>query len=90
MISDCRQLNEARRLQSEGYVLIRVTCPDAIRIDRAIKSGDRFEYADLVHGTETELDDWPADYTFDNSGSLDELYAQIDAMMRALRGADVA
>lgn len=91
VISDCRQLNEARRLQSEGYVLIRVTCPDAIRIDRAIKSGDRFEYADLMHGTETELDEWSADYTIANDGSLAELYAKVDAVMVALReGGEVA
>ncbi|SDW23218.1 hypothetical protein [Paenibacillus sp. PDC88] len=85
VISDVRQLNEAWRLQSEGYVLIRVEAPDAIRIDRAVKSGDRFDYADLMHGTETELDDWPADYTIANDCSLDELYAKVDAVVAALR-----
>lgn len=85
VVSDVRQFHEIEALKSRGYVLIRVTCPDAIRIDRAIKSGDRFEYADLMHGTETELDDWPADYTIANDGSLDELYAQVDAVISAIK-----
>lgn len=83
VICDVRQLNEAQTLQSAGYLLIRVTAPDAIRIDRAIKSGDKFEYTDLMHGTETELDDYPADFTVDNGGTLDELYAQIDTILEA-------
>lgn len=84
VICDVRQLNEAQTLQSAGYLLIRVTAPDAIRINRAIKSGDKFEYTDLMHGTETALDDYPADFTVDNGGTLDELYAQIDMIMEAV------
>ncbi|CAM2952929.1 adenylate kinase [Paenibacillus sediminis] len=85
VISDVRQPNEATTLSSAGYVLIRVEAPDAVRIDRAIKSGDTFAYADLMHGTETALDAYPADFTVDNGGSLDELYAQIDAILEVLR-----
>ncbi|MEK4360841.1 adenylate kinase [Paenibacillus sp. FSL M7-1455] len=84
VITDVRQANEYDALKSAGYTLIRVTAPDAIRIDRAIKSGDKFEYTDLMHGTETELDDYPADFTVDNGGTLDELYAQIDTIMEAV------
>lgn len=84
VITDVRQLNEAKALAERSYLFIRVTAPDAIRIDRAIKSGDKFEYTDLMHGTETELDDYPADFTADNGGTLDELYAQIDTIMEAV------
>ncbi|WP_149093398.1 adenylate kinase [Paenibacillus terrae] len=86
VISDVRQPNEYDALKSAGYVLIRVEAPDAVRIDRAIKSGDVFNYADLVHGTETALDGLVADFTVDNSGSLDALHAQIDEIMRYLSG----
>ncbi|WP_235847605.1 nucleoside/nucleotide kinase family protein [Paenibacillus tuaregi] len=84
VISDVRQPNEYGRLNAEGYVLIRVECPDAIRIDRAIKSGDSFAYADLMHGTETALDGYATDFTVVNDAGLPELYAQIDEIMRYL------
>ncbi|MBE3649172.1 nucleoside/nucleotide kinase family protein [Paenibacillus polymyxa] len=86
VISDVRQPNEYAALQSAGYVLIRVEAPDAVRIDRAIKSGDVFNYADLVHDTETALDGYAADFTVDNSGSLDKLHAQIDEIVAYLSG----
>ncbi|WP_404592494.1 adenylate kinase [Paenibacillus sp. RC73] len=86
VVSDCRQPNEYAALQSAGYVLIRVEAPDAVRIDRAIKSGDVFNYADLAHDTETALDGFAADFTVDNSGSLDALHAQIDEIVAYLSG----
>jgi len=86
VITDVRQANEYHALKSAGYTLIRVTAPDAIRVDRAIKSGDKFDYSDLMHGTETELDDYSADFTVDNGGTLGRLYAQIDEIMAYLSG----
>ncbi|MDR9852919.1 adenylate kinase [Paenibacillus sp. VCA1] len=86
VITDVRQLNEAQALKSAGYTLVRVTAPDTVRIDRAIKSGDKFDYGDLMHGTETALDGFPADFTVDNGGTLDRLYAQIDEIMAYLSG----
>ncbi|WP_338532592.1 adenylate kinase [Paenibacillus peoriae] len=86
VISDVRQLNEAERLKVAGYVLIRVEAPDAVRIDRAIKSGDVFNYADLVHDTETALDRYAADFTVTNDGTLGKLHAQIDEIVAYLSG----
>lgn len=86
VISDVRQPNEYAALQSAGYVLIRVEAPDAVRIDRAIKSGDVFNYADLVHDTETALDGYVADFTVTNDGTLGKLHAQIDEIMHYLSG----
>jgi dephospho-CoA kinase len=86
VVSDVRQPNEYDALKSAGYVVIRVEAPDAVRIDRAIKSGDVFNYADLVHDTETALDGYVADFTVDNSGSLDKLHAQIDEIVAYLSG----
>lgn len=82
--TDVRQPNEYDALQSAGYVLIRVEAPDGLRIERAINSGDTFNYADLMHGTETALDGYEVDFTVVNDGSLAELYAQIDEIMAYL------
>ncbi|MGP0579169.1 adenylate kinase [Paenibacillus peoriae] len=86
VISDVRQPNEEEALTSAGYVLIRVEAPDAVRIDRAIKSGDVFNYTDLVHDTETALDGYAADFTVTNDGTLDKLHAQIDEILRKITG----
>lgn len=85
VISDVRQLNEAEALAARSYVLIRVTAPDGLRIERAVNSGDTFNYTDLAHGTETALDGYAADFTVTNDGTLAELYAQIDEIMGFLR-----
>lgn len=90
VISDVRQLNEADALQSAGYVLIRVTAPDGLRIERAVNSGDTFNYRDLAHGTETALDGYTADFTVTNDKSLAELYAQIDEIMAELNAKEAA
>lgn len=86
VVSDVRQPNEYDALKSAGYVLIRVEAPDAVRIDRAIISGDVFNYADLVHDTETALDGYAADFTVTNDGTLDALHAQIDEIVAYLSG----
>lgn len=90
VVTDTRQLNEAERLKAAGYVLIRVEAPEALRIHRAVTSGDRFNLRDLTHGTETALDDYAADFTVVNDAGLSELYAQIDEIVRQLSGSDAA
>lgn len=84
LISDLRQPNEFDRCKSEGYVIIRVNCPDEIRIERARAAGDNFTANDLNHETERYIDSFTVDYEIQNDGSLDELYAQIDEIIRAI------
>ncbi|WP_339306879.1 hypothetical protein [Paenibacillus sp. FSL R5-0519] len=86
VVSDVRQLHEVEALRARGYVLIRVEAPEALRIDRAIKSGDRFNLRDLTHGTETALDGYSADFTVTNDGDLAHLYRQIDEIIAFLGG----
>lgn len=86
VITDCRQLNEAEALRSAGYVLIRVEAPEALRIHRAITSGDTFNLRDLTHDTETALDSFAADFTVVNDAGLPELYAQVDEIIAYLGG----
>lgn len=84
VITDVRQPNEYAALQSADYVLIRVEAPEALRIHRAIESGDSFALRDLTHGTETALDGYAADFTVVNDAGIPELYEQIDEIMRYL------
>lgn len=90
VVTDVRQPNEYDALKAASYVLIRVEAPEALRIQRAITSGDRFNLRDLTHGTETALDDYAADFTVTNDARLPELYTQIDDIIRQLSGSDAA
>ncbi|OMD16232.1 hypothetical protein [Paenibacillus odorifer] len=90
VITDVRMPHEVDALQSAGYVLIRVEAPDGLRIERAVNSGDTFNYWDLAHGTETALDGHLADVTVANDGTLAELYAQIDEIMAYLSAKEAA
>lgn len=82
VISDLRQPNEHDRCRAEGYVIIRVTAPEALRIDRAIKSGDTFNLRDLTHDTESHVRSFDVDYEIVNDGTLAELYAKVDEVLR--------
>lgn len=84
VITDCRQLNELTRCRTESYVIIRVTAPESVRIDRAIKSSDTFNLRDLTHDTESHVEGFDVDFDVVNSGTLAELYAQIDEIMTRL------
>lgn len=86
VITDVRQESEYVALAARSYVLIRVEASVALRIERAVNSGDRFAYADLMHGTETALDGHSADFTVVNDAGLAELYAQIDEIIAYLGG----
>jgi dephospho-CoA kinase len=84
LIEDCRQQNEFDRLRAEGFVIVRVNAPDELRIERARKAGDDFTEADLRHETELLVDTFAVDYEIWNNGSLSELEAQFDEIMREL------
>lgn len=84
VISDLRQPSEYDRCRAESYVIIRVTAPESVRIDRAIKSSDTFNLRDLTHDTESHVGGFEVDYEIVNDGTLAELYAQIDAIMTQL------
>jgi len=84
LVEDCRQFNEYERLKAEGFVLIRITAPDHVRIARARAEGDSFKAEDLAHPTEVASDGFDVNYTLENNGSLIELYAKFDAIMTQL------
>lgn len=81
VISDLRLPSEIERCRTEGYVIIRVKAPSALRIHRAIESADKFAMSDLTHDTESHVDSFAVDYELENGGTLAELYTQVDAIM---------
>ncbi|WP_243711815.1 hypothetical protein [Paenibacillus sp. BK033] len=84
ILTDLRQPNEYERCRAEGFVIIRVTAPDGVRIQRAIDAKDTFNYADLVHSTESHVSSFVVDYEIENRGSLAELYTKVDEVLADL------
>jgi len=78
VISDLRQPNEYEWCKRNGFVIVRVTAPEEIRLERAKEAGDIFEADDLAHETEQYVDSFEVDYEIINNGTLFELYAKVD------------
>jgi dephospho-CoA kinase len=85
VLTDVRQQNEVDWCRANGFTLIRVTAPDEDRIARAIAAGDDFDEKDLSHETELAIDGFAVDYEIHNDGSVDELKAQVDAMLAKIQ-----
>ena len=81
VVTDLRQQNEVDWCRANGFTLIRVTAPDDVRIARAIKAGDNFSENDLEHVTESAVSNFAVDYEVSNAGTVEELHAQIDAII---------
>lgn len=84
VVSDLRQPNEEKALRSEGFVIIRVTAPEDLRIQRMLAVGDAFNPDDLTHDTESYIDSFEVDYEVTNAGTLGELYAQVNEFIAEL------
>jgi dephospho-CoA kinase len=85
LIEDVRQQNEYDRLKREGFVFVRITAPDELRLERARKVGDDFAEADLTHETELLVDTFAVDYEIVNDGTVDELCAKMDTIVREIK-----
>lgn len=68
VVTDCRYLNEADALKARGFTLVRIVRPSV---------SDR----PADHESETTLDDYPADVTVANVGTVADLNALADALM---------
>lgn len=84
LISDMRKQVEYKYAQVMDFIIIRISATDDVRIQRAKEAGDDFNEDSLTHYTETDLDNFSVDYDVDNSGTTEELYAQLDAIMATL------
>lgn len=84
VITDLRQPNEFDECKRQGFTIIRVNCPDSVRLERMKAAGDRFNSEDLAHETEIYIDGFDVDFDVWNSGKVTDTYEQIDVIMREL------
>ena len=84
VISDLRQFNEGRRGLEEGYILIRINTDLDKRIERLYKRDGIYPSLDLLENeSETGADIF--DYIeINNNGTKEELYTQIDELIKKL------
>lgn len=80
-VDDVRLANEYNHFANKGFVSIRVTCDDHIRIERMRQRDGDVDMDALLHRTEFELDETRCHYTVNNNGTPDELMAQVDAIL---------
>ncbi|MDJ0462001.1 hypothetical protein [Streptomyces sp. H27-C3] len=73
VLTDCRYPNEAAALKARGFTLVRITRPQRA----AMTMG---EIRAALHESETALDDYPADVTIANVGTVDELNSLADTL----------
>lgn len=73
VVTDCRYLNEAHALQARGFKLVRIRRHDP----RALTMGQ----ISAMHVSETALDDFPADQTIINGGTIFDLETEVDALV---------
>lgn len=85
VVTDGRQLNEAERLKKEGYLIIKVICPEDIRIKRMEALGDVYSPEDLQHETELQVDAITPDVEILNDGTLMDLYVKIQKLVQDYR-----
>lgn len=90
VITDLRQPNEYAYCRENGYVIIRVNCPVALRLERIGEAGDRFDEGMLNHETEEHVDTFDIDYEIDNGGSWRGMAEQVDCIMREIELAHAA
>ncbi|MEH7117247.1 hypothetical protein V7128_07470 [Neobacillus vireti] len=82
LVTDVRQPNEAKRLQEEGFKVIKITASKEVRIARMKAQGDNFNPEDLEHETEKVVHQCPYDYLIDNSFSIDVLEQRINGILK--------
>lgn len=78
---DIRRTTQADYLKSQGFIIVRVDCPDALRRERC-KEGEWSEGAI----TDTELDTYEHfDYKIENTGKIEDLYNKVFAVLADLK-----
>jgi hypothetical protein len=81
VISDLRQPNEYEWAKLNGFTVVRVNSSFDNRLARARQAGDDFVESDLLHSTEQYIDKFSPDFEVYNNGTVEELKAQIDAII---------
>lgn len=89
VITDGRQLNEAKKLKEEGFLIVKITTPDEIRIERMKALGDVFSPEDLNHETELNVDMITPDVEIINDGNLEDLYIKVQKLIQDYREGNI-
>lgn len=76
-VTDCRYRNEAWRLKGEDFVIVRILADRNERINRLRANGKLGPSGWEDHISETDLDEWAADYEVRNTGTKIDLLAQL-------------
>ncbi len=77
VVDDCRFPNEHALLAASGFVFVRVIADTGQRIQRLIAIDKLQDEMQLVHVSETALDDTDADYDIPNTGTREDFEEQI-------------
>jgi len=85
VITDVRQQNEFDWCRANGFTIVRVTASDDVRIARAQRSKDVFDYEDLTHPTELEIDTFDVDYEIRNDGEYSDLVAEVERLVAEIK-----
>lgn len=85
VVSDGRQPHEVEWARNKGFVIVRVSAPDEVRIERALRAGDVFTDDELSHETEQYVGEFEVDYEIVNDGTVDDLQAKVDELMSEIK-----
>lgn len=83
-VDDVRFPNEAVALQRIGFVSIRIEAPRNLRVARLRANGKLQDEAQLVHESETALDDYRADHTITNDEEKIDMQRDLAAILNRL------
>jgi len=87
---DCRFVNEVQALQSWGWLVIRLDCPEQQRMDRIQKLYPDTPLEALHHISETELDTYEHfDYELNAGKPLNEVISNLDIIVGGERNEEM-
>lgn len=84
IFDDIRRNNEEESLRESGFTIIKIDCPEDIRLQRLIARDGNFDPNTLNDISETQVDSIPFHYEIDNSGNLDNGIQQFDNILNNL------
>jgi dephospho-CoA kinase len=84
--TDIRFPNELELVRGKyGGVIVKVTAPLDVRIQRMKKRGDKFDPSFMNHPSERFAQEVEADFVIDNGGDLADTVAQLEDMLRKIK-----
>ena len=85
IITDVRQPNEYQWCKDNGFTVVKMTCPDEVRIKRITECGDEFEPEQFYHETEGYVDTFETEVIIDSDCSKEWLHIQANMLYEILQ-----